>query len=445
MPLPSDRRRAPRFPANLECTCVPVGNEMVDKPWPARIEDISCGGINLAVRRRFERGTRLIVELHDPAKSTGRTLIVCVAHVRANGADGWQLGCSIDGELDAATTDLLRLKTAPPPERLWQRTSSPMRTTCYVGGSENGALRQVRVENVSRGGIGLEVAQPVPEGAYIEVQVPHAKSPLHRVLARVIRVTEQKDDRWFLGCAFFAELSDRELAAFVNGNPPDDFKLEQGYTLLFNGKDLTDWEQGYPPQEGRAIEEKLHGKTVSKHRVFEVVDGLLIVTGKALRAVYTAREYNEPFHLKLECRTAADTEKSAGSLILRGAEFRLHATKGDGSTNGVTTVAHLKEGAWNQIDVSVMPAVVSNTLNGQALTKQDVLGLIVQNGQPTATLNGQPIKLATLEHAASAQAICRCNGQTLGQPLTIPASGVLGLQSQIGKFEFRRIRIKEMP
>jgi hypothetical protein len=369
--------------------------------------------------------------------------MVCVVHVRPNRAGGWHLGCSLDEELDAKTADMLRLQTKPPPERVWQRLASPIRTTCYVSGSENGALRGVRVENVSRGGIGLEVAEPVPEGACVEVLVPHAKSSLHRVLARVMRVTAQKGNRWFLGCAFLAELSDRELGAFVNASPAaDDFKLEKGYTLLFNGQDLTGWEQGYGPQETRPNNEKLHGKTASKHKVFEVAGGLLIATGKALRAVYTSQEYNEPFHLKLECRTAADNGKSA-SLILRGAELRLYGKNGGGSTNGVATSLHFSEGEWNEIDVTVKPAVVSNFVNGLELSKRDVLGLIVMNGKPTATLNGQPIKLASLQHSASAQALCKCNGQAVGKPLTIPAIGAIGLQAQ-SKFEFRRIRIKEL-
>jgi len=442
MRAPTDRRRAPRFAADLQSTCVPLGNEQVDKPWPARVEDISAGGIKLNVCRRFECGTRLIVELDNRAENFRRTVIVSVVHVKAH-QGGWHLGCSIDGELDAKTVDLLRLKTEEPPERVWLRLSSRIRTTCYVSGSDNGPLRRVRVENVSRGGIGLDSAQPVPEGACIEVQVPNAISSLHRVLARVIRVTPQENQRWFLGCAFFTELSERELEAFVNPKPAADyFRLEKDYTLLFNGKDLTGWELGYPPPDSKPNDEKLHGKTSSKQRAFEASDDVLVASGKALRATYTAKEYNAPFHLKLECRPPADADKSSCGLILRAVTVRLDCA--DAASNGSTNVMHLKEGDWNQIEVTVKPAVIANIVNGQPLAPENVLGLFVTHGRPTATLNGQPIQLSSFQHAETAEAICKCNGRPTGPPLRIPATGAIGLQSGTGRFEFRRIRIKEM-
>lgn len=43
------------------------------------------------------------------------------------------------------------------------------------------------------------------------------------------------------------------------------------------------------------------------------------------------------------------------------------------------------------------------------------------------------------------QAICKCNGEMIGLPMKIPEKGTIGLQAEIGKFEFRRIRIKELP
>src|SRR5277367_6124156 len=136
MRAPTERRRSSRSPANLKSTCMPVGNELVDKPWPARIEDISAAGIKVAVCRRFERGTRLIVELENRDENSSRTIIVCVVHLKANPAGGWHLGCSIDGELDAKTVDSLRLKPEQLSERSWMRMPVVTRTTCYVSGSE---------------------------------------------------------------------------------------------------------------------------------------------------------------------------------------------------------------------------------------------------------------------------------------------------------------------
>ena len=43
------------------------------------------------------------------------------------------------------------------------------------------------------------------------------------------------------------------------------------------------------------------------------------------------------------------------------------------------------------------------------------------------------------------EATCKCNGEMIGKPMKIPETGTIGLQSEIGKFEFRRIRVKEPP
>jgi hypothetical protein len=43
------------------------------------------------------------------------------------------------------------------------------------------------------------------------------------------------------------------------------------------------------------------------------------------------------------------------------------------------------------------------------------------------------------------EAICQCNGEQIGRPMKVPDKGTIGLQSEIGRFEFRRIRIKELP
>ena len=44
------------------------------------------------------------------------------------------------------------------------------------------------------------------------------------------------------------------------------------------------------------------------------------------------------------------------------------------------------------------------------------------------------------------EAVCLCNGELImKKPLQIPAAGTIGLQSEYGQFEFRRIRIKALP
>ncbi len=179
----------------------------------------------------------------------------------------------------------------------------------------------------------------------------------------------------------------------------DDFKLEEGYALLFNGKDLTGWEHGYCPPGTKPNDEKLDGKTASKNKVFHVENGLIVATGKGLRAVYTTKEFNKDFVLKLEFRTPADNKKNNSGVFIRGPQLQLDGTNVGGLTNVFKNIKKFNEGDWNQIE-------------------------IVVKGK---------------------EAVCKCNGESIGKAMKIPAAGVIGLQSEIGKFEFRRIRIKELP
>ena len=39
---------------------------------------------------------------------------------------------------------------------------------------------------------------------------------------------------------------------------------------------------------------------------------------------------------------------------------------------------------------------------------------------------------------------CLCNGEPLEVMTNIPANGGIGLQAESGKFEFRRVRVKEL-
>jgi hypothetical protein len=229
------------------------------------------------------------------------------------------------------------------------------------------------------------------------------------------------------------------------GGAADDFRLEEGYTLLFNGKDLTGWEHGYCPPGTRPNDENLNGKTASKDKIFTVESGLLVASGKALRAVYTAREFNKDFHLKFEFRTPADNKKNNSGLFLRGPQLQLDGTNVGGLTNVFKNIKNFKEGDWNEIDVTVTGGIITNTVNGKVLTAKDMLELTFREGKPTAKLNGQAIEVAAISCSLGAEAVCKCNGELIGKAMKIPARGTIGLQSEIGKFEFRRIRIKELP
>ncbi len=181
------------------------------------------------------------------------------------------------------------------------------------------------------------------------------------------------------------------LAGAAPGPAGDGFKIEDGFTSLLNGKDLTGWRVG---------REVLDGKTVSSDGRFAAKDGaLLIIGGDKIEDINTIRAFNRDFVLRLEFRAAP---KANSGLYLRGKQLQVrdYATVGP-----YKELKRYNEGGWNAIEVKV---------------KADAAG-------------------------AGALAECTCNGEVLEQALPVPAEGGIGLQSETGRIEYRRIRIKEQP
>src|SRR2546425_11999840 len=99
----------------------------------------------------------------------------------------------------------------------------------------------------------------------------------------------------------------------------DDFQPEEGYTLLFNGKDLTGWRYA-------GSKEMLEGKTETSDKRFQVVEGVIVANEKdangkgGIKDLYTLRDFNNNFHLKLEFRASL---KSDSGVYLRGPQLQV--------------------------------------------------------------------------------------------------------------------------
>lgn len=106
-PVHAERRAFVRLASDLAATCHPAGNGR-DVGWPARVKDISQGGVGLFMRHRFRPGTYLAVELRAASGTLLRAVSVRVIHARAVLLDGtpcWHLGCAFEqplGEEDLA-------------------------------------------------------------------------------------------------------------------------------------------------------------------------------------------------------------------------------------------------------------------------------------------------------------------------------------------------------
>jgi hypothetical protein len=96
-----ERRVWARFPSKIGSTCQPIAAETAAEPemgWAGEIIDISRGGFGLALERRFEPGTPLVIELVSDGDEPPRLFEVDV--IRTREADGrWIHGCEFRKEL----------------------------------------------------------------------------------------------------------------------------------------------------------------------------------------------------------------------------------------------------------------------------------------------------------------------------------------------------------
>jgi hypothetical protein len=167
-------------------------------------------------------------------------------------------------------------------------------------------------------------------------------------------------------------------------------KVEEGYTSLFNGKDLTGWQYG---KKG----ESLDGKTETPDKRIQVEGGAIVMnakdaTGKGgIRDLYTAKEFDKDFHLKLEFRAG---EKADSGVYIRGPQLQVRDFIRRGEQK---QLKNFKNDDWNELDITVR----------------------------------------------GTEAICLINGEMLAK-MNVPANGPVGLQAESGKFEYRRVRLKEL-
>jgi c-di-GMP-binding flagellar brake protein YcgR len=219
---PEDRRAFQRYAADLEVSCRPLGALRADS-WPARLKDISAGGIGLVVERRFEPGTMLAVDLVSTGSGSPRTLLSRVRHVTAQPEGEWLLGVALLREM--SEEELKNWGAEParpkgPDSRAWVRFPCDIPGLCRDAGAASVAPWQATVVNISAGGCGLVTARPVKEGTHLHVDLPDADGqPGQRLLVRVVQLREQADGSWFLGCELTDGLSATDTAELQSPAP----------------------------------------------------------------------------------------------------------------------------------------------------------------------------------------------------------------------------------
>ena len=168
---------------------------------------------------------------------------------------------------------------------------------------------------------------------------------------------------------------------------PDDFAVEPGFESLFNGRDLTGW--------GYAGGAALDGKAATDDGRYVVRNGRLVVTvsraGQSYMKLWTTRRFPGDFVLKLEFRASpnADSGIFVREPQLQCRDFII--------TGPFALLRNYRPLDWNEIVVTVRGGL----------------------------------------------AHCTCNGEVLIDAMAVPATGPIGLESDRGQMEYRRIRFQE--
>lgn len=192
-------------------------------------------------------------------------------------------------------------------------------------------------------------------------------------------------------------------------------KIETGYELLFNGRDLTGWgfrpsseadkqasanwrknDPNAPPWPLLTESVDFTGRTASTDRRYVAKNGRLIVTsppeGRKIQQIWTTREFPYDFVLKLEFRA---TPNADSGVFLRGRQLQCRDYVLAGPYK---ELANYRPQGWNEL----VAIVKDNT------------------------------------------AYCTCNGEVLETAFSVPASGPIGLEGDRGQVEYRNIRLKKI-
>ena len=94
-PNKGENRASPRFPSHVRTYCQSIKGED-ELLWSVQVEELSCQGLKIISRRRFEPGTILRIGLiHEKAG----LLMARAVHVSPTPEGGWAIGCSFPKKL----------------------------------------------------------------------------------------------------------------------------------------------------------------------------------------------------------------------------------------------------------------------------------------------------------------------------------------------------------
>jgi hypothetical protein len=176
---------------------------------------VSVGGVRLHLRRRFEAGAGLAIELPGPDDAPPATVLARVVHIHGQEDGSWVLGCSFvsrlsddelkallgvagEGEVGVLGDSAPELGEAPPPPQGAVGPSSligkQLATDVYFQGTFGGGAVVRRF--IKR--LALPQSWPLPAGTIITLQLP----PDGRPVRLLVDFCGQLGGRWVLFCTF---------------------------------------------------------------------------------------------------------------------------------------------------------------------------------------------------------------------------------------------------
>ena len=175
----------------------------------------------------------------------------------------------------------------------------------------------------------------------------------------------------------------------------DEFTPELGFISLFNGKDFTGW--GFRDQKTMESKGTFDGKPTTSDGRYIAKHGRVVVStppeGRRVQQLWTTREFEKNFVLKLEFRA---TPNADSGVFIRKPQLQCRDYPLAGPYK---TLKNYKPQDWNELIITVKDNV----------------------------------------------AHCTCNGEVLEEALKLPPSGPIGLEGDSGQMEYRRIRLMEQP
>jgi hypothetical protein len=142
-------------------------------------------------------------------------------------------------------------------------------------------------------------------------------------------------------------------------SPAGDSKLEEGFTVLFNGKNLDGW------REAGGKKESLDGKTEAFNGRFKVEGGKLLYDPAVKGDLYieTTKEFGKDVHIKLDFKPGPACNND---FFLRGTKFDIVPGKGE--------TKNVKEGEWQTLEIVVTRDKVEHKIDGATVRTSNVKG-----------------------------------------------------------------------